>query len=39
MHTPVETIALKDISRTGRLLAEFVASLEPDFMDKIHWDE
>jgi len=39
MHTPVETVALKDISRTGHLLAEFVASLEPDFMEKIHWDD
>jgi putative aminopeptidase FrvX len=39
MHTPVETVVLKDISRTGRLLAEFIARLEPDFMEKITWDE
>jgi endoglucanase len=39
MHTPVETIALKDINRTAHLLAEFIARLEPDFMEKIHWDE
>ena len=39
MHTPVETVALKDISRTAHLLAEFIARLEPDFMDKIAWDE
>jgi tetrahedral aminopeptidase len=38
MHTPVEVIALKDIQRAGRLLAEFVASLEADFINKIIWD-
>jgi endoglucanase len=38
MHTPVEVIALKDVQRAGRLLAEFVASLEADFMNKIVWD-
>lgn len=38
MHTPVELVALKDIQRAGRLLAEFVASLESDFMNKISWD-
>jgi endoglucanase len=39
MHTPVEVVAIKDIQRTGRLLAEFIARLEPDFMEKIVWDE
>jgi len=38
MHTPVELVALKDMQRAGRLLAEFVASLEADFMNKIAWD-
>jgi putative aminopeptidase FrvX len=38
MHTPVELVALKDIQRAGRLLAEFVASLEAEFMNKIAWD-
>jgi putative aminopeptidase FrvX len=38
MHTPVEMIALKDLQRAGRLLAEFVASLEADFINKIVWD-
>jgi tetrahedral aminopeptidase len=38
MHTPVEMIALKDVQRAGRLLTEFVASLEADFMNKIVWD-
>ena len=39
MHTAVELVALKDIQRAGRLLAEFIAKLEPDFMDKIDWDK
>ena len=38
MHTPVELVALKDIQRAGRLLAEFIASLEADFMNQIAWD-
>lgn len=38
MHTPVEVVALRDITRAGHLLAEFIARLEPDFMDKIRWD-
>jgi endoglucanase len=38
MHTPVEVVAMKDIQRAGRLLAEFVAGLQPDFMEKITWD-
>jgi putative aminopeptidase FrvX len=39
MHTPVEVIAIKDIQRTGRLMAEFITGLGPDFMDKILWDD
>ena len=38
MHTPVESVAVKDIQRTGRLLAEFVASLEATFVDTIAWE-
>ena len=38
MHTPVETVSLKDIRRAGRLLAEFVASLNTMFMDGLSWD-
>ena len=38
MHTPVEVIVMKDIQRAGRLLAEFVASLEADFIERIVWD-
>ncbi len=39
MHTPVEMVAMKDLERTGRLLAQTIVSLEMDFMDKISWDE
>jgi tetrahedral aminopeptidase len=39
MHTPIEVVAVKDIQRGGRLLAEFIAGLEPDFMEKIVWDK
>jgi endoglucanase len=39
MHTPVEMASMKDIERAGRLLAEFAASLEPDFADSLTWDE
>ncbi len=35
MHTPSETVDLRDIRRAARLLATFVAGLEPDFMDRI----
>ena len=39
MHTPIEIASLKDIERCGHLMAEFIARLEPDAMDKIQWDE
>lgn len=39
MHTPVEMIALKDISRAGRLLAEFIAQLDQAFMEKLTWED
>jgi len=39
MHTPVEMVALKDIERAGRLLAEFAANLEPDYAENLSWDE
>jgi endoglucanase len=38
MHTPVELVAIKDIQRAGRLLAEFIGGLGPDFMEKMVWD-
>lgn len=39
MHTPVEMVSLKDITRTGRLMAEFAASLEKDFADQLSWED
>jgi endoglucanase len=39
MHTPVEIVALKDIRRAGRLIAEFISGLQPDFIEKIIWDD
>jgi endoglucanase len=38
MHMPVESASVKDIQRTGRLLAEFIASLEEDFLERITWE-
>jgi endoglucanase len=38
MHTPVETLSVKDVRRTGRLLAAFIAQLEPDFMERLVWE-
>jgi len=32
MHTPVETVSLKDIERTGKLMAEFIAHLDDEFL-------
>ena len=39
MHTPVEIIAVKDVLRAGRLLAEFICGLDPDFISEITWEE
>ena len=38
MHTPVEAVSVKDIRRAGRLLAEFITSLELNFVEKIIWE-
>ncbi|MCB9437437.1 MAG: M20/M25/M40 family metallo-hydrolase [Anaerolineales bacterium] len=37
MHSPVETVSLKDIDRAGRLMAEFITGLTPDYLDTIAW--
>lgn len=37
MHQPVETVALKDIERTARLLTSFVTGLEPDQLPR--WED
>jgi endoglucanase len=39
MHTPVEMIAWKDVERTGRLMAQFVAGLSLDTIETLGWDE
>jgi putative aminopeptidase FrvX len=31
MHTPIETLSIKDVVRTGRLLAHFIAGLGAEF--------
>lgn len=38
MHMPVEAVSIKDVHRAGRLLAEFIASLDANFVDTIVWD-
>ncbi len=37
MHQPVETLALRDLERTARLLAAFAASLDPSYRPT--WDD
>jgi len=37
MHTSVETVSLKDVERTGRLMAGFIAGLSEEFMEKLSW--
>jgi putative aminopeptidase FrvX len=39
MHTPVEVVSLKDIERTGRLMAEFILALEPEYVNQIQWQD
>ncbi len=39
MHTPVELVSMKDIQRAGHLLAQTVASFEPDFVQQIRWED
>ena len=35
MHTPVEVVSVKDIERTGRLLAEFIRGLNEEFYQSL----
>lgn len=39
MHTPVEMVAMKDVLRAGRLLAEFAARLDEKFIERLTWKE
>ncbi len=38
MHTPVEVVSYKDVARAGHLLAQFIAELTPDFLDKLSYE-
>ena len=38
MHTPIETVSVNDIERTGRLLAAFIGRLDEHFLDSLVWD-
>lgn len=38
MHTPVEVVSYKDITRAGHLLAQFIAGLTPEFMKKLSYE-
>lgn len=39
MHTPVETVAVKDVERVGRLLAEFIYGLDQDFVQALTYSD
>lgn len=38
MHTTVESVSVKDLQRVGRLLAEFIVSLDAEFVKTIVWE-
>ena len=38
MHTPVESVSIKDVQRAGRLMAEFIVSLEENFLETVIWE-
>ena len=38
MHTPVEQLSVKDVTRAGRLLAEFIAGLKEDFVSTLAFE-
>ena len=37
MHTPVETLAVRDLERAARLLAHFIAELDPSFVEELRF--
>jgi putative aminopeptidase FrvX len=39
MHTPIETLSVKDLVRTGRLLAYFIAGLTEHSMEELAWGD
>jgi len=38
MHTPVETLSVQDVERTGRLLAEFICGLDESFVKALTYE-
>ncbi|MEA3377659.1 MAG: M42 family metallopeptidase [Chloroflexota bacterium] len=38
MHQPVETLAVADVERAGRLLAAFIAESEASLLDELAWE-
>ena len=38
MHSPVEVVVIRDIQRTGRLVAEFISRLDQDFINQLAWE-
>ncbi len=38
MHQPVETLAVADVERAGRLLAAFVAESDASLLDELAWE-
>jgi endoglucanase len=38
MHTPVEVVSIRDVTRAGRLMAEFIAGLDDTVLDKLTLD-
>jgi endoglucanase len=39
MHTPIETLAIKDLERTGRLMAHFIGGLDEASIERLSWEE
>jgi endoglucanase len=39
MHTPIELVSVRDIERCSRLMAEFICSLDGEFMEKLALDK
>jgi putative aminopeptidase FrvX len=38
MHTPVEVVSVKDVTRAGRLMAEFIVGLNDETLNKLTLD-
>ncbi len=38
MHTPIETVSVKDVERVGRLLAVLIGRMDENFLSSLAWD-